>query len=123
MNFIDQAKKIANGAVLLVEWLGSGGHPVEKELAQKRAITCLRCPKNIKGWTMTLAIAQAVKAQIELKNKLSLRVHGERSLHTCEACLCQLRLKVWTPLHIVLPDPQDRSKYWDQCWLLTERPR
>jgi hypothetical protein len=120
MSLIDQAKQIANGARLLTEWLGSGGHPVERELAQQRADTCLRCPKNIKGWKMTAAIATAVKAQIELKNHLRLRVHGERSLHTCEACLCQLRLKIWTPLRIVLPEPENRSKYWDRCWLLRE---
>lgn len=121
MSLLDLAKQIANGAVIWGEWLGNSKQPVGYDVAQNRAIACLKCPKNKTGYPIREAAASAIKAQMELKKHLSLRVHGEKQLHTCSACGCPIRLKIWEQLSRVLPEPEEKSNYWEHCWLLNEK--
>lgn len=119
MSLIEKSKQLANGAKILVEWIGSGGVPVDKELAQARADVCLKCSKHDLNFGITEIAAGVIAQQIELKNHLKLRVSGERSLHTCSVCGCALRLKVHVPLHRILPEPTDN--FPPECWLMTEQ--
>jgi len=106
----------------LTDWLGSGGRPVDKDLAQSRADICLKCPENKPDSELTVAIALGIKAVLELKNRMNLRVKGEKSLHQCSVCTCALRLKVWAPIEVIRKhmDADELSKYPDYCWQKTE---
>ena len=105
------------------EWLGEGGHPVSIPNAQTRADVCLKCPMNdaTKGLYEVLASSAAllVRRQIELKNRMSLRVDGEKSLHICSGCLCVLKLKVWVPIKFI-EQTTDMTKLHPDCWQLKE---
>lgn len=103
-------------------WLGAGGQPVSRELAQKRADTCLLCPLRDKRpwWELfTEPFVQEMRHQIAFKNDLELKVDGEAELHTCGACDCILSLKVWCPIkHVVDTTPLDRLD--THCWIRQE---
>jgi len=122
VNLIERAKAYANGVVILTEWLGSGGIVVDPITAQDRAGTCLNCPKNNPGWKAPEAIAAKIKEQLELKNQMNLKVTGERSLGTCDVCLCALRLKAWVPIGQLTKymTPDQFAEYPAHCWIRTE---
>lgn len=120
MNLIDAAKKYVTGAEIIAEWLGSGAITVPQEQAQKRADCCIACPMNVKGGIVSDSVAKAVKRQVEIKNKLKLRVSGEQRLGKCQACLCESKLKIWLPLQRILPDAEELNNFAPGCWLRTE---
>lgn len=122
MTLLERAQQMVNGAVILRDWLGSGGHTVEHNLAQKRADTCLKCPMNSSTFSLVEAAAAAIKQQVEMKNHLQLRVNGEKGLHICQACGCAMRLKVWLPIERIMPEPSEREKFHELCWLRSEVP-
>jgi len=120
MRLWDKVRKLVNGAQILSDWIGEGGHVVDKELAQQRADTCLKCPKHTKEWSLAEPVANAIKEQLEVKKHLSLRVQGEKSLHICSVCSCVCRLKVWLPIERVVPEASEMKDFPMTCWLRTE---
>ncbi len=122
MNLIESASRFVSGAEIIREWLGAGAVTIDPSLAQKRADICAACPMNIHGGTISASIAQAVKRQVEIKNKLKLRVDGEKKLGRCSACSCESRLKIWLPLERILPDPEEMQNFDPKCWLRNEQP-
>lgn len=107
---------------LMKSWLGNGGRPVPLLQAQSRADVCLKCPMNVEKPIQELftgAIALTIRRQIELKNKMSLRVEGEKSLHVCDGCNCVLKLKVHAPLKFILENT-DNMKLHPSCWIISE---
>lgn len=119
------ASQYLNGGRILVDWVGDGAVPVSQELAQKRADTCIACPKNEPGnWMDKLAagIADAVREQVGLKHHLKLTVANEDKLQVCKACRCQLPLKVWVPLDTILDDTLESTmkKLPKACWIKQE---
>lgn len=51
---VGPAKRVAAGVGVLLDWLGSSGRSVLRELAEKRAEVCSSCPQNQPGdWTTT----------------------------------------------------------------------
>jgi hypothetical protein len=97
VNLFEQAKHLPDGARNITDWLGSGGQVVDPRTAQHRANTCLTCALNQPISNITKAVALAIRAQLGVKNKLKLRVDGEKRLQGCAACGCVLRLQVWEP--------------------------
>lgn len=118
MNLLDQAKAIPHGIRVISEWLGSGAQICDSAEAQRRADVCLKCPKNVAGLEITKAVALAIKEHLGVKNKLNLRVNGEKSLHTCDVCLCVLRLQIWHPIDKVRSelDEAELRKLPAHCW-------
>lgn len=118
MNVLDRAKQITHGVQSVTEWLGSGGQVVDYETAQSRAIVCLECPKNVGGWAVTNFVAMAIKRHLQVKNKLNLKVQGERKLKTCSACGCVLRLLVWEPQDRVRNQitEEELKRLPEECW-------
>lgn len=115
-----RSKELAHGYDTLREWIGDGGHIVDRGLSQKRADTCLKCPKHSHGWGMVEGAIDAIRLHLELKNHLRIRVKGEKKLHVCEMCGCAMRLKVHLPIERVLIEPERRVDYPSDCWLITE---
>lgn len=120
MNLFEKLASYANGARILADWLGSGGHVVHQNLAQDRADTCGICPHNKAGVKVVESASQAIKEQVELKNHLQLRVSGEKGLRSCELCDCPLRLKIWLPIERVRPTDEERDLFPLHCWLRKE---
>ena len=120
MNIVDRAKRIAHGVQVISEWLGEGGHVVDQEVAQHRANVCLKCPNNDAGFAPATATALAIRKHLEVKNKIGLRVEGEKSIHTCAACSCVLRLLIWEPQDRVKRHMTEieKSRTPDFCWKL-----
>jgi len=120
MNLWDRAKQIKHGIEVISEWLGDGGQVVDQETAQKRANICLKCPLNVPTVVVVDAVARAIKKHLSVKNELALRVEGEKSLHTCQACGCVLRLLVWEPQSRVKVNmtPEETEKTPSHCWKL-----
>jgi len=116
---------LAAGLVILGEWLGKGGDPVKRDLAEKRSKICEKCPLNSHGkwWEKSKdAIASTIRRYIEVKNHLSIRVNNESKLFMCSACGCATMLKVHTPIkHITDHTTEEQlSKLDPGCWILSE---
>lgn len=126
MRLFDLVKNIPHGAEVIAGWVGSGGEVVDSETSQARADTCTgrlsgtSCPKNDLRFTPVEAVALAVKKYLSVKNSLSLRVLGERSLGTCRLCGCTLRLQVHEPQDKVKSELTDEEKQQapEFCWKL-----
>lgn len=117
-------KKWAKGVVVLSDWLGSGGIPASRKVAQRRADICLKCPLNDTGeWSFSDEAASKIKAQLEAKKQLNLTTKGEEGLGHCSACGCNLALKVNVPLDFILPhtDPEVMEKLHSDCWIKNEK--
>lgn len=116
-------KRIAGGARILSDWLGSGGIPVSQHDAQSRADICLQCPKNTAGGfvasRITKPIADAIHEQLRVKHDLGLKVNRENELLTCAVCYCNLPLKVFTPMEFILKHTTDdvMNEFPENCWI------
>ncbi len=116
---------LVNGARTLARWLGDGSEPVSQDIAESRANRCASCPLNVRGdWfdRVTGSIADMVREEVTAKSAMDLRVKKESELGTCDACGCNLRLKVWVPMDVILPRMTDEalSRLDGKCWVLEE---
>ena len=134
MNILAELRNDIEGAKLLKDWLGDDCATVPMEQAEIRSLACTRgedgrkCMFNVApGWWNLLEqakneIAQTIRAELELKNHLSLRVENDDALHMCMVCGCCMKLKVFTPIeHIkahTTPERADLYPSW--CWIKHE---
>jgi len=118
MNIFDRVKNIVRGAETIREWLSDDGATADPREAQSRADACLNCPLNQPGGKIEEVTANAIKRHLEVKKHLGLRVKGEKSLNECKMCGCQIRLKIWVPIHIVKKHLTDREIGMapQHCW-------
>lgn len=110
------AEKYAIGATTIMDWLGDGARPVEKELAQSRADICIACPHNKAGYSLA-TFAATVKFLMEIKKRERLRVDGEKSLGICEVCGCHIATSIWTPIEHIA---QYTDTMPEHCWKTAE---
>lgn len=112
-------RRAAQGAAVVVDWLQSGGAPVAKELANRRAEVCVNCPKNVAGSWYTTAPAEIIKAALEARKDLTLSTPFDGQLKSCDVCKCLMPLKVWTPLHHILERtrPEIMAEFPPNCWI------
>lgn len=120
-----KARNVAAGVGVLLDWVGSGGKPVEQPLADSRAAICADCPKNDGGDWMayfTKAITDKIRTQLEIRDDLQLRTPYDEKLTVCSACDCPLKLKVWVPLDHILDHTSEetKTKLAPQCWITSE---
>jgi hypothetical protein len=126
-----QVAKVIKNSGVLVDWLGSGGKPVEREIAESRAKVCLDCPRNQVGdlpkWFLIPAV-NAIQRALEMRNDLKLDTPHDGQLGVCDVCLCSNRLKIWTPIeHIkgkssdeVLSELRKVVNPAGGCWITKE---
>src|ERR1035437_1925879 len=122
-----RAKELVAGARTLVEWIDSGAPPVDRDLAQSRALICSTCPKNEKGdWThwFTTPAAELIRRQVQKAADRSISTVYDEKLHLCVACHCPLKLKVHVPIDWIAkrlsPDQIAKLKEAPNCWILSE---
>lgn len=118
-------KRAAQGTAVIVDWFQSGGDPVDQELAERRAATCVACPKNVQGAWYTEAPAELLKSVIEAWQTIKGRkdftfstAQGD-NLKSCAVCRCLMRVKVFTPLQHILDktSPAIMSEFPGNCWI------
>lgn len=118
-------KKIAAGAALLMEWEESGMPPVDASLSQARADICATCPKNEQGKSLTDyftgPLSEKMRARFARLFAMNLTTTKDEQLNVCSACLCPLRLKVHTPMELILKrlKPEQRAELDPRCWILS----
>jgi hypothetical protein len=117
---------VAAGAKTIYEWIASKEGAVPRELADKRAETCIRCPLNKKGeWShfFELASAQAVMAAMKQRADWNLTTPFDAQLGICDGCNCVNALSVHCPIGIKLKHiPQEAFDDLDAgCWVRSEK--
>jgi hypothetical protein len=122
-NAAGSVNRVAAGVRTLLDWLGSGGRPVDSLEAEQRASICGACPLNKPGdWKsyFTQPVAREIGLQLEMKHKLNLKTSRDDALNVCTGCDCPLKLKVWTPMeHILRFTTEETKKRLDaRCWIL-----
>lgn len=124
---VGHAEKTVAGIGLLIDWLGSGLKPVEKELAERRASVCVECPLNQEGnfWVRIEAwMARKIKTCLAIRADMNLSTKYDDRLHSCSACDCDLKLKSSTPIEHIKAHTSDAVKVelakGKNCWVLEE---
>lgn len=115
-------KRAAQGTAVVLDWLTSGGAPVEQKLANYRAATCVACPQNVEGSWFTVAPAELIRATLSARSDLKLVTPDDDRLKSCDVCKCLNRLKVWCPLsHIAKATrPEVMAAFPSNCWIKCE---
>lgn len=118
-------RAVAGGAQLHLEWYGQGNQTVPQDKANARASVCSQCPKNKKadlGDFFTVKAAAIIQRQIEKRREMKLETRFDDQLGICDACLCPMKLKVWTPLALILKhlQPELKAALHHGCWVLAE---
>lgn len=131
MSLLQELSNDAKGLMLLKDWLGDGGHPVDRVVAEQRAAICTggnagtHCINNVEpNWWNRVkhAVAEVICDQLSLKHKFSIETSKDVSLHMCKVCGCCLKLKVHTPpehiaKHTTAPMLE---QFPDFCWIKRE---
>lgn len=135
------AAAVASGVIrvdpkALEAWLGAGGKPVPRELAERRAEICSVCPANSsspncpenlrhtwRDW-VTAPVADWLRRYLGYKHAMELSTSHDAGLGKCLACRCELELKVHAPLEHIRANLEEDAlvelrKYPD-CWVLRE---
>lgn len=123
----------SKGVKTILDWADEGFKAVPIDEAQSRSDICAGkdgadpCPHNREAtFPLVGAVAEAIKAQVEKKNRLQLSVVGEEKLHACDICKCSLPLKVWTPMETILssmsPDTLKSFEQYPPCWMNKQKP-
>lgn len=122
---IANLKRAAQGAAVVLDWLGSGAQPVDQALAEKRAAICVACPKNVPGAWYTEGPAKLIKEAVESWKKVTGKTDFEfktdqgDKLKSCSACKCLLPLKVHVGLNHILvkTKPEVMEELDAKCWI------
>ncbi len=127
MNFLDRIKSDIRGARILADWIGDGAVPVSRELAIARAAACISCPgkhNKLDHRRLEKGIAEAIREQESVRNKVALKTSLDGRLHSCldsngkKGCGCYLKLKVWVPI-----ENQGDFPMPNYCWVTKEREK
>lgn len=118
-------KRAAQGTAVGLEWLGQGAVPVSQELADKRAATCVVCPKHGEGAWYVTAPAELIRKAIEAWKSLTgsdfqFQTAQGDNLKSCGVCHCLMRLKCFVPLeHILSKTPPEIMAEFPptNCWI------
>lgn len=124
---VASVRKLWAGIKTLNNWLDSGEPPVETELSEKRAATCVACPMNGKGdftsW-FTKPAAAVIQKQIERLQERKITGSLDDQLGVCSGCLCPNRLKTKTPMKFIKPHLSDEViaelRNGKDCWIISE---
>ncbi len=116
---ISAFQRAAQNTAIPIEWFKTGGMPVAKELANKRAAICVVCPRHEKGEWYTVAAGEVIKKTIEIRADLKLETDYDAQLQSCGVCGCLLRAKVHTPLNVIVEKtkPEVMAAFPPNCWI------
>lgn len=113
------------GIKLWIDWFGEG-RPVDRAIAEDRAVICSRCDQNDKNLSLVQRFTQMavreIKAIFSALNDLDMHTSKDDELVVCRACDCPLKAKVWAPLHIIKKHLSEEAfgRLDSQCWIRHE---
>ncbi len=131
-HFQEQLKEDVEAALFIKDWIGEGAEVVSQQEAESRAHVCRTgnegkpCERNSNPnwWEKWYRdpIANAIRRELEIKNRLNIRLADESTVHMCSACGCALRIKVWAPPKYIKErtTPQAIEKMPAWCWMRRE---
>jgi hypothetical protein len=119
---LSSVANVAAGAKTLASWIAGGLHPVDHPKAEQRAKVCSACPKNQPGDMsnfFTRSASELLRMQMQTAQELDLTTPYDSKLGVCAACDCPMRLKVWTPLKLILEHmlPEAKASLDPKCWI------
>lgn len=121
---VEDIKKIAAGAAILIDWDKSGQPAVTSVLADSRALICLACPKNdvskLENWRK-VPVAGALQSRIARVTAMHLKTPSDQRLGLCEATFAPTAQLVHAPLAIVTGRFKNKASLDSKCWVLSER--
>lgn len=125
MNIVKELCQDIRAIPLLYDWLGKGGSPVDSSLSESRASVCRTCEHNVEpGWweKAKFAVAEVIRKELEIKNRMEIKVSCESELHMCRICGCCNPLKVHVPIeHVKEHTPAViMQKFPPWCWIVKE---
>jgi hypothetical protein len=125
-NVAGAIRRVSEGAAVIIEWLKSGEEAVPKELSEKRAKTCVSCPKNGTGdWThyFTVPVAKAIREELNKRKSMNLSTSVDDKLKVCTGCMCPIPLKVHIGINQIISrmNEETKSKLDNGCWILEEK--
>jgi hypothetical protein len=70
----------------------------------------------------TRSASELLRMQMQTAQELDLTTPYDSKLGVCAACDCPMRLKVWTPLKLILEHllPEAKAALDPKCWILDE---
>lgn len=119
---VDEIKRLAFGTSLLISWAESSEGPVDVNVAEERAKTCLNCPLNdvrrYEEW-LNHPLTGMLKQRISRISAMRLRTASDAKLGVCNALFAPNSILVHEPLELLQKKvaQKDSVKPWDQCWL------
>jgi len=125
---VDRSRALKAAVGTFRDMFGDKG-VVAKDLAEKRAAICVKCPANdlkrsLYSWFVTSTAAEIEKVY-EMMNGISLTTSNDSNLGVCKACQCPMRVKVHVRLdHIKSNMPEDVPSKLNEanpyCWVMNE---
>jgi hypothetical protein len=112
----------------LHDWLGDDLYHANQELANYRSLVCIHgsdglgCPhnKSPRWWeTAKVAVAEVIRGQLEIKQKLQMKTEFDDQLGICDVCGCCLPLAVWSPIERIREHTtlKQKSEFPESfCW-------
>jgi len=115
-------RRLAAGAALLFEWEESGQPPVANDVSTVRAALCVQCPKNDPQHMskyFTQPVSDMLRKKLARLHAMNLTTPHDPKLGICSACLCPLKLKVHTPMDLIVKHlrPDAKAELWEKCWI------
>lgn len=100
-----------------------GCEPVEPGVAAARAAVCVKCPLNRKQENLfTSAVSSTISKLLELKTGSPITTPYDADLHTCTACDCPMKLKVFMTIDLIRSHtkPGVFKEFYHGCWIKKE---
>lgn len=114
---------VLQGSTTLGHWLLGGRKFVDQAVADRRSATCTQCALNEEPQGCTSCNAGALRDVVTKLVGSRRSAHHDR-LKACKVCHCQLAVKVWMPLPVLLQHmPEEQQEQLPgHCWLRAEQP-
>lgn len=108
-----------NGVTMLAGWLKNGQFATKEE-ADRRALICAECPKNVDVSCSSCAAGAFLLKQMNVVGGRT--TSSDVVLKHCEACGCSNKIKVWVPKSVILEKtPKEQMDNLPaSCWIAIE---
>jgi hypothetical protein len=123
---VSRVAGVAAGVKTIYEWINSAAEAVSQEQVNKRAETCVNCPKNKTGSLLDFfeeKSAEAIKRELERRSGWKLSTPFDDKLGICnEGCWCVNALSIHCPLDVKLKHmPKEAfDALHESCWVRKE---
>lgn len=120
-----KAVQVAVGVRSLFNWWMGGERPVSYNVASRRSHVCLICPLNRPETDfeiVTGTVASLTKEVMAFRHRQKMTLPDEHLLGVCDACGCDLKLKLHVPMnHILETMKEEQLQALDpKCWIREE---